>query len=363
MPVDDALLVGGDRRRARVNHAAAVPGAPERQTGECEPSLGSTEDMIELGYALSSEEHPPDALVRYARLAEETGFTFAGISDHFHPWIDEQGHSAFVWTVLGAIAEATTDLRVFTGVTCPTIRTHPGVIAQAAATTAAMMPGRFALGLGTGEALNEHIFGDRWPPAETRLEMLEEAVGVIRLLWEGGSQDHDGKHYLLENARLYTLPDSPPEILIAAKGNKAAELAGRVGDGLIATAPDPETIETFRKSGGENKRTIGQVTVCWAEDEAEARRTAHRVWPNAALTGQLGQDLPTPSHFEAAVKSVREDDVAESVVCGPDLARHVKAVQEFAEVGFDAVYIHQVGPDQEGFFRFCRDALLPAIRG
>jgi coenzyme F420-dependent glucose-6-phosphate dehydrogenase len=319
--------------------------------------------VIEIGYSLSSEEHHPSDLVRYARAAEESGFTFAGISDHFHPWVDAQGHSPFVWGVLGAIAQATERLRVFTGVTCPTVRMHPAIVAHAAATAACLMPGRFSLGVGTGEALNEHILGDRWPPAPVRREMLEEAIEVIRLLWEGGEQSHDGRHYRVENARLYTRPDTPPDILVAAAGPRASELAGRVGDGLIATAPNPDTIEQFRKSGGESKPTYGQVTVCWAADEAEARRTALRVWPNTAVPGQLGQDLPTPRHFEQAVKRVREEDVAESVVCGPDPDKHVAAIKEFADLGFDGVYVHQVGPDQDGFFRFYREKVLPALAG
>src|SRR5918996_3866961 len=190
---------------------------------------------MECGYALSSEEHLPLDLVRYARRAEEAGLPFALVSDHFHPWIDRQGESPFVWSVIGGIAVETETLRLGTGVTCPTIRTHPAIIAQAAATSAAMMPGRFFLGVGTGENLNEHILGDRWPPSDIRREMLEEAVDVMRSLWEGGSQSHYGDYYVVENARLYTLPEEPPPILVAASGPRAAELAGRIGDGFVGT--------------------------------------------------------------------------------------------------------------------------------
>src|ERR671919_1218874 len=192
---------------------------------------------MEIGYWLSSEEHTPNDLVRHARQAEEIGFTFAQISDHFHPWIDSQGHSPFIWSVLGGIAQGTERLQLQTAVTCPTMRIHPAIIAQAAATVAAMMPGRFLLGVGTGENLNEHILGDRWPPAAMRLEMLEEAVKLIRLLWEGEDVTHRGRHYTVENARIYTLPEDPPPILVAAAGEKATELAGRIGDGLIGTSP------------------------------------------------------------------------------------------------------------------------------
>ena len=221
--------------------------------------------MPEIGYAMSSEEHPPNDLVRHARRAEEVGFTYALISDHFHPWVDAQGQSPFVWGVIGGIAEATERLRLGTGVTCPMIRTHPAIIAHAAATAGSMMEGRFFLGVGSGENLNEHILGDHWPAPDERLEMLEEAIEVIRLLWQGGYQTHRGKHYTVENARLYTLPDEPPEIMVAASKPLAAELAGRLGDGFIGTAPEAEIVEKFESAGGAGKPKFGQVACCWAE--------------------------------------------------------------------------------------------------
>src|SRR3954468_23655481 len=230
--------------------------------------------MQPVGLALSSEEHPPNELVRQAVLGEEAGFEYALISDHFHPWTDTQGQSPFGWGVIGGIAQATSTLRLGTGVTCPTIRTHPVVIAQAAATAGAMMPGRFFLGVGSGENLNEHVVGARWPAAAERQDMLEEAVEVIRLLWKGGSQSHKGDHYTVENARIYTLPDPVPDIYIAASGESAAELAGRKGDGMISPAPKGGRVEKFRGAVGGDKPTYGQVHVCWAKDEASARRTA-----------------------------------------------------------------------------------------
>jgi G6PDH family F420-dependent oxidoreductase len=318
--------------------------------------------MVELGYALSSEEHPPNDLVRYAQRAEEAGFAFAMISDHYHPWIDRQGHSSFVWSVLGGIAHATQRLRLGTGVTCPTMRIHPAIIAQAAATAAAMMPGRFFLGVGTGENLNEHILGDHWPPHDMRLAMLEEAVEVIRFLWEGGTQTYRGDYYVIENARIYTLPDKPPPILVAASGPKAAEAAGRMGDGLISIVPQEEIPERFKVAGGAEKPRYCQVTVCWAQDEPRARRTAHEYWPNAGLKGELSQELPLPAHFAQAVKLVREDDVAQVIVCGPDPAKHLEKIQQLVEAGYDHVYVHQVGPDQEGFFRFYQQEVLPKFQ-
>jgi G6PDH family F420-dependent oxidoreductase len=311
----------------------------------------------ELGYALSSEEHRPADLVRHARLAEERGFSFALVSDHFHPWTDRQGQSPFVWGVVGAIAQATDRLRLGTGVTCPTIRIHPAIIAQAAATAAVLMPGRFFLGLGTGENLNEHVLGDRWPEGEVRLELLTEAIEVIRLLWQGGYQSHRGRHYTVEQARLYTLPEEPPPIVVAAAKPDAARLAA-TADGLVGTAPDPELLAAFESAGGEGKPRYGQLTVCWAEDEARARKTALEWWPNAALPGDLGQELALPRHFEQAAELVTEADVAEKVLCGPDPAAHLAAIDEFAEAGYDHVYVHQVGPDQEGFLDFYAREIL-----
>src|ERR671925_2086247 len=215
--------------------------------------------MVELGYKLSSEEQRPNDLVRYAAMAENAGFTFALISDHYHPWIDRQGQSPFVWAVLGGIAGATEDLRVGTGVTAPIIRIHPALVAQAAATCAAMMPGRFFLGVGTGENLNEHVLGDRWPAPDERLEMLEEAIEVMRLLWQGGRQTHRGKHYTVEGARIYTLPAESPPIAVAAAQPRAAELAGKLGDALISVAADEEVVQRFEDAGGKGKPRYGQI--------------------------------------------------------------------------------------------------------
>jgi G6PDH family F420-dependent oxidoreductase len=316
--------------------------------------------MTEFGYALSSEEHAPNDLVRYAQRAEATGFTFAAISDHYHPWVDRQGHAPFVWSVLGAISHATTRLKLGTGVTCPTVRIHPAIIAQAAATVTAMMPGRFFLGVGSGENLNEHILGDHWPPAPVRQDMLAEAVSVLRQLWEGGYQSFDGAYYTVENARIYTLPEEPPPIIMAAGGPAAAELAGAVADGLWTVAPKAELIETFQKAGGAGPR-YGQVTVCWAPDEDDAKKTAYEWWPNAGIGGELSQELPLPRHFEQAAQLVRPEDLADKLPLGPDPERHAEAIKAYVEAGFDHVYIHQIGPDQDGFFDFFERELAPRL--
>lgn len=318
--------------------------------------------MLEIGYTLSSEEHGPRELVENGAEAEEAGFDFLMVSDHYHPWTDRQGHSPFVWTVLGALARATDRVRVGTGVTCPIGRIHPAILAQAAATSAILLEGRFMLGVGTGENLNEHVLGERWPPIDERLDRLEEAIEVMRLLWEGGPHTHRGRHFTVQQARVYDLPDRPPPVLVAAKGDRATDLAGRVGDGLIAVAPEADTVRGFERAGGAGKPRFGQVHVCWAEDEGAARRTAHEWWPNAAIGGELGLELPLPRHFEQAAETVREEDVAETVPCGPDPERHIAAIREYADAGFDHVWVHQIGPDQQGFLRFYRDQVLPKLR-
>lgn len=317
--------------------------------------------MVELGYTLSSEEHGPNDLVRYAVKAEEAGFEFAVISDHYHPWIETQGESPFVWGTLGGIAQATDALTVGTGVTCPTMRIHPVIIAQAAATAGAMFDGRFFLGVGTGERLNEHITAQHWPAYETRSAMLEEAVEVIRSLWNGEMQSHHGEYFTVENAQLFTRPEEPPDIGVAAGGTDSAALAGRIGDALISTAPSREVVEAFHDMGDNHAPAYGQVTVCWGDTEEEARNTAHRWWPNTALPGELGQELATPAHFHQAVELVTIDDVAEKIPCGPDPDTHIDAIETFIDAGFENVYLHQVGPQQAGFIEFCRDEILPAF--
>jgi G6PDH family F420-dependent oxidoreductase len=315
--------------------------------------------VVELGYSLSSEELRPADLVKNARRAEEAGFRFALVSDHFHPWLDEQGQSPFVWSTIGAISQATETLTLGTGVTCPLLRIHPAIVAQAAATSAALMPGRFFLGLGTGENLNEHILGDRWPAHEERLEMLEEAIGLIRELWQGGLVSHRGAHFTVDRARLYTLPEEPPAVAVAAAGPHAAALAGRIGDALVATAPDPELVAAFDDAGGAGKPRYGQLTACYADTTEEAVERAFANWRNGGLTGDLGQELGLPRFFRQATELLTRDDVARGIVCGPEPERFREAIDEFAEAGFDRVYIHQIGAEQAPFIEFCARELLP----
>jgi len=317
--------------------------------------------MIEIGYKLCSEEHTAEELVHYAKRAEEVGLSFAMISDHFHPWTARQGQSPFVWSVIGAVSQVTKRLRVGTGVTCPTVRIHPAIIAQAAATAAAMMPGRFMLGLGSGENLNEHILGDRWPSADVRQDMLEEAVEVIRLLWKGEEQSHFGKHFTVEDARIFTLPEAAPPIMIAASGQKAAKLAARISDGLIGTEADRKLVSSFKDAGGRDKPGYAEMTVCWAKDKREARRTAYERWPIAGFEGVILSELPKPSQFEKVAEMITEEDLSESVVFGPDPEPFIKKLEEYEQAGFNHVWIHQIGPDQEGFFNFYERELRPRV--
>lgn len=315
--------------------------------------------MTEIGYFLSSEEHGPAALTRFAQMGEEAGFRSVLISDHFHPWLDRQGESPFVWSVIGAIA-ASTRLHVTTGVTCPTVRMHPAIVAHAAATSSLLLEGRFALGVGSGENLNEHILGDRWPPADVRLEMLAEAVEVMRQLWEGDTVSHHGPHYTVENARIYSCPERPPEVYVSAFGPKALDLAASIGDGYVNTSPDTDSIKRYRDAGGKGP-TIAAVKVCWGEDEAAARRLAHEVWATTGVPGELNQELPMPAHFEQAASTVTEDMVANSISCGPDPAVHREALKKYLDAGFDRVYISQIGDDQAGFLRFFFKEIQPKL--
>lgn len=316
--------------------------------------------MTSFGYTLSSEEHPPSDLVRNARRAEEVGFDFVSISDHYHPWVSAQGHSPFVWSVLGAIAASTDRLEVGVGVTCPIVRIPPAILAHATATTALLFEGRFFFGVGTGEALNEHVLGDRWPPPAVRRAMLEESIEIIRTLWTGETVEHRGDFYEVENAKLFDPPDEAPPIIVSGFGPEAIELAARIGDGYWGHSPEPETVERYRDNGGTGPR-YSQLNICWAEDAAEARSTVHEIWPNAGITGQLSQDLPTWTHFEEAAEMVSEADAVESVPCGPDVEPIVESVTAYLDAGYDHLYFHQIGPDQEGFFRFWTDSLQPAL--
>jgi G6PDH family F420-dependent oxidoreductase len=314
---------------------------------------------MRLGYFLSSEEHPPGELVRQASMAADAGFEALWISDHFHPWNDEQGQSPFVWSVIGAVSQVC-DLPVTTAVTCPTVRIHPAIVAQAAATAALLLAGGLRLGVGSGEALNEHILADRWPPADVRLEMLEEAVEVIRALWTTDRVDHHGLYYDVEDARLYSRPDQPPPIYVSGFGPKAIELAARIGDGFVTTKPSADDIAAYRDAGGTGPVEAG-VKMCWAPTHEEGVRTAHRLWANAGVPGELSQVLPSPRHFEQASQLVTPQSTGESVACGPDPERHAAVVREYARAGVDLLAIAQMGPAQEEFIDFFTTQVRPLL--
>jgi G6PDH family F420-dependent oxidoreductase len=318
-------------------------------------------DTTSYGYTLSSEEHGPAELVRDAARAEMLGFDFVSISDHFHPWTTAQGHSPFVWSVLGALSRATVRIDVGVGVTCPIMRVHPAILAQATATTALLLDGRFFWGVGTGEALNEHIVGQRWPAPAERREMLEEAIDVIRALWRGETVDHRGRYYTVDNARIFDPPRSPIPVIVSGFGPESAALAGRIGDGYFGTSPKPELLEAFSASGGHGPR-YAQLTICWADDADTARKLVREVWPNAGLSGQLSQDLPTWTHFEQATEPLTVEQVTEQTPCGPDIAGELcEVVAKYEDAGYDRIYFHQVGADQDGFFRFWEKELGPEL--
>jgi coenzyme F420-dependent glucose-6-phosphate dehydrogenase len=317
--------------------------------------------LIELGYSLSSEEQRPSKLIANACMAEEVGFRFVIISDHYHPWVSQQGESSFVWSVLGGIAQATEHITAGTGVTCPIMRFHPTLVAQAASTIADMMPRRFFLGLGTGEYLNEHILGDPWPSVDIRREMLTEAVHVIRELWEGKEYSHHGAYFTVSDARIYTLPDKLPPIYLAASGTDTASLAGEIADGLISTTPGDEVVKAFKDHGGSEKPCFGQIKVCWANSAEEAKQVMRQWWPVSALSGRLHVDLPTPKHFEDAVELMGEPEIPEDAILGPDPEPYLRALRSLQDNGYDNIYIHQVGPDQKGFLKFFQSSLLPLL--
>lgn len=317
---------------------------------------------MRVGYFLSCEEYTPAQLVEQAVAAERAGFESLWISDHFHPWNDEQGQSPFVWSVIGALSQVCS-LPVTTAVTCPTVRTHPAIVAQAAATSAHMLGGRFVLGVGSGEALNEHILGGPWPSADVRLEMLEEAVEVIRELWTGEVVTRRGTHYTVDTARIYTLPDEPPPIYVSAFGPKALEVAARIGDGFVTTQPDADMVAAYREKAGPGKVVTGGVKVAWADTRDEGVDHAHRLWANAGLPGELAQVLPSPQHFEQASQLVTRESTADSIVAGPDIETHVAALQEYDDAGFDEVHVANMGPHHLAMIEAYGREVLPRLRG
>jgi G6PDH family F420-dependent oxidoreductase len=317
--------------------------------------------MTSYGYTLMGEGHDPRTLVRNAVRAEEEGFDFLVFSDHYHPWLPSQEHSPFVWSVLGAVAEATERIELATMVTCPIVRYHPAIIAQAAATIGVMSDGRFTLGLGTGERLNEHVVGAGWPPADVRQEMLAEAIEVMRRLWSGEYVSHRGPHFTVEDARIFDLPEEEIPVFVAAGGPQAARLAAEAGDGICATEPDPSLVETFAAAGGAHADTWGQLALSWHRDREAAVARAHDQFRFGVPGWKVMAELPNPVSFEAATATVRPEDVAESVPCGPDPAAHAAGIGAYVDAGFERVAVVDVGEDTEGFFRFWTDELRPVL--
>lgn len=317
--------------------------------------------MATFGFTLMGEMFGPKELVRNSVLAEQAGFDFAVYSDHFHPWLFSHDNSPFVWSVLGAAAERTERIGLMTMVTCPFLRYHPAIIAQSAATVAVMSDGRFTLGLGAGEILNEHIVAKGWPPAHVRHAMLEESVQAIRQLWTGEPTTFDGRYIQVEDAILYTRPQTPPPIAIAAGGAEAAKLAARAADALIATEPEPSYVQTFHANGGQGKPTYNQIPLSWHPDEGTARKLALERFRFGVSGWKVQAELPMPVNFEAATKTVREEDVAEMVPCGPDPEVHVAGIKKFLDAGYDRIAVVQVGPDQEGFLQFWQSELAPRL--
>ncbi len=319
--------------------------------------------MMRIGYTMMTEQAGPRELVDHVVGAERAGFDFSVISDHYFPWLASQGHAPYAWSVLGAAAQATTRIPLMTFVTCPTFRYHPAVVAQKAATMQLLSQGRFRLGLGSGENLNEHIVGAGWPAAHVRLEMLEEAVQIVRSLFAGGLVSYHGTHFDVENARLWDLPDEPPPIGIAVSGDRSCEIAGRYGDLLIAVEPDRDLVTSFGAQGGSGKPCVGQLALCYDPDRDAAVRRAHDQFRWALGGWQVNAELPGPAGFTRASRHTRPEDVAATIPCGDDVDAFVEAVRPYADAGFTEIAVVQIGGDQQELFLDWAGAkLLPALR-
>lgn len=316
---------------------------------------------VQLGYKLIAEGYGPREIVRQAVAAEEAGFDFVEASDHIHPWISETKHSGFLWSMLPAIAAKTSTIRMGPGVTCPTMRYHPAIIAQAAATTSLLSDGRFFLGLGSGERLNEHITGQGWPSVSVRQHMLREAIDIIRLLWRGGYRSYDGRYLSISDARVFDLPDTLPEIIVAAGGDRAATLAAEYGDGLFATEPRRDLVDTYTAAGGSGP-TYAEVPLSYATSVDAAAESARATFRFGLVGWKVQSELPNPVNFDAATAFVTADDVAESFGCGPDPGQHLAAIQKFVDAGFDHLALVNAGPDPDAFFEFFATELAPKAR-
>jgi len=315
---------------------------------------------VQIGYKLVTEAFSPSEIVEQAVLAEQAGFDFVEMSDHYHPWLESQGHSGFTWSMLGAMAAKTERIGLATGVTCPSFRYHPAIIAQAAATVALLSEGRFTLGLGSGERLSEHIVGD-FPSVHRRQEVFREALEIIRLLWQGGYQSYEGKHLRLDDARVFDLPETLPVMAVAAGGPVAARIAAELGDGLFATDPDASLVEAYAGAGGSGPR-YAEVPLAWARDEDTAAQEALEKARWAVAGWKVMSELPNPVNFAAATTTVRLEDIKENFACGPDVATHLAAAQPFVDAGFDHLALLNAGPDPRGFLEFFATELAEPLR-
>jgi len=322
--------------------------------------------MTKFGYTMMCEQSRPDQLVRDVQRAEQAGFDFSVISDHYQPWLPTQGHSGYAWSILGAAAQATERIGLMSFVTCPILRYHPAVVAQKAATVQILSQNRFRLGLGAGENLNEHVVGQRWPSVGARHAMLSEAVDVIGSLFEpdgGGTINYRGEYFDVESAKLWDLPDERVPIGVAVSGRDSCELAGRKADVMIAVEPDAELTEMFDKASGGGKPKVGQVAIAYDSDRDAAIKRAHEQFRWFGLGWKVNADLPNPDSFESATQFVTEEQVADALSCGPDVDAHVEAVKAFIDAGFDEVALVQIGAEQqEPFAAWAEHELLPALR-
>jgi G6PDH family F420-dependent oxidoreductase len=316
---------------------------------------------MQIGYKLATEGFAPKELIRQAVLAERAGFDFVEMSDHYHPWVEAQGHSAFTWSLLPAIAMKTERIGLATGVTCPSMRYHPAIIAQAAATMAIVSDGRFTLGVGAGERLNEHVTGEGFPAIRVRHERFREALEIIRLLWQGGYHSYDGKYIKLEDARVFDLPDELPVIAVAASGPESARIAAELGDGLFAVEPDGDLVSGWRGLGGHGP-VYGEMPLAWAEDEESAVQAVMEKNSFALAGWKVMSELPNPVNFEAVTASVTPDQVRGAFACGPDLKRHLDVAKQFADAGFDHLVAMNAGPDPDGFMDFFASELAAPLR-
>jgi G6PDH family F420-dependent oxidoreductase len=317
--------------------------------------------MVKFGYKLMSEEHGPKALVENARRAEAAGFDFVSISDHFHPWLEAQGHSPFAWSVLGAIAHATSRIGVTTGLTCPIIRYHPAIIAQAAATIAEMSGGRFTLAIGAGERLNEHVTGAAWPSVPERHEMLGEAIDIFRALWDGGVHTRHGRHFTVDHAQLYDAPDQRIPIVVGVSGPGSVALAAAKADGIMATEPKGELVGDFRSRAGTAAPCYSEVALAYAASEEQGRKLAHERFRFSAFGWSVMSELPSVQAFEAASRFVKPADLEDTIPGGPDVERHLDAIRKHVDAGFDHIVLIGIGPDQQGFIDFFERELRPRL--